>query len=92
MPTLYRQAEGYTTAGVNRKSVGDPARLETLSMPGSLLHRTREISFVPGRDRVGWGRHCRNPTIDADEKSDMPIVRRKRPNNRESPAKVVEGR
>jgi RNA-directed DNA polymerase len=92
MPTLYRQAEGYTTAGVNRKSVADPARSETLSMSGSHLHRTWEISSVPGRDRVGWGRHCRNPTIDADEKSDTPIVPRKRPNNGASPAEVVEGR
>jgi hypothetical protein len=92
MPTPYRQAEGYTTAGVNRKSAGDPARPETLGMPGSLLHRTWEISSVPSGDRVGWGRHCRNPTIDADEKSDTTVVPGKRPNNGECPAEVVEGR
>jgi len=86
MPTLYRQAEGYTTAGVNRKSADDPARSETLSMPGSLLHRTWEISSVPGGDRVGWGRPSRNPTIDADEsQSDTPVVPGKRPNNGECP-------
>jgi group II intron reverse transcriptase/maturase len=61
-------------------------------MPGSLLHGTWEISSAPGEDRVGWGRQCRNPTIDADERSDAPIVPEKRPNNGESPAEVVEGR
>ncbi len=61
-------------------------------MPGSLLHRTWEISSVSGGDRVGWGRHCRNPTIDADEKSDKPAVPGKRPKDGESPAEVVEGR
>lgn len=92
MPTPYRQAEGNTAAGVNRKSADDPARSKTLSMPGSLLHGTWEISSAPGEDRVGWGRQCRNPTIDADERSDAPIVPEKRPNNGESPAEVVEGR
>jgi hypothetical protein len=92
MPTLYRQAEGYTDAGANRKSADDPARSKTLSMPGSLLRRTWEVSSAPGGDRVGWGRHCRNPTIDADEKSDTLIVPRKRPNNGDSPAEAVEGR
>ena len=92
MPTSYRQAEGYTAAGVNRKFADDPARSETLSMPGSLLHRTWEISSAPGGDRVGWGRHSRNPTIDADGKSDTLIVPRKRPNNGDSPAEAVEGR
>ena len=92
MPTPYRQAEGHTAAGVNRKSADDPARSKTLSMPGSLLRRTWEVSSAPGGDRVEWGRHCRNPTIDADEKSDTPIVPRKRPNNGHSPAEAVEGR
>ena len=92
MPTSYRQAEGYTDAGVNRKSADDPARSETLRMLGSLLRRTWEVSSVPGGDRVGWGRPSRNPTIDLDEKSDTPVVPGKRPNNGESPAEVVEGR
>jgi len=61
-------------------------------MSGSLLHGTWEISSVPGGDRVGWGRHSRNPTIDADEKSDTPIVPGKPPNNGRSPAEVVDGR
>lgn len=92
MPTPYRQAEGNTAAGVDRKSADDPARSKTLRMSGSLLHGTREISSAPGGDRVGWGRPSRNPTIDADEKSDAPIGPEKRPNNGDCPAEVVEGR
>jgi RNA-directed DNA polymerase len=92
MPTPYVQAEGKTAAGVNRKSADDPARSKTLRMSGSLLHGTWEISSAPGGDRVGWGRPSRNPTIDADEKSDAPIVPRKRPNNGHCPAEAVEGR
>jgi len=92
MPTLYRQAEGCTSAGANRKSAGDPARSKTLSMPGSLLHRTWEISSAPGPGWEGRGRQSRNPAIDADEKSDTPIVPRKLPNKGKTPAEVVEGR
>jgi hypothetical protein len=92
MPTLYRQAEGDTTAGVNRKSVGDPARSETLSMPGSLLHRTWEVSSALGQDRVGRGRQRRNPAVDTDEKSDTPIVPKKLPNKGAHPAEAAEGR
>ena len=61
-------------------------------MPGSLLGRTWEISSAPGEDRVGWGRQSRNPAIDADEKSDTPMVPEKRPNNGHWPAEAVEGR
>ena len=92
MPTAYRQAEGYTAAGVNRKFADDPARSETLSMPGSLLHRTWEVSSAPGQDRVGQGRQRRNPAIDADEKSDTPIVPKNLPNKGADPAEAAEGR
>jgi hypothetical protein len=92
MPTPYRQAEGDTAAGVNRKSVDDPARSETLSMSGSLLHRTWEVSSAPATERVGRGRQSRNPAIDADEKSDTLVVPKKLPNKGVNPAEVVEGR
>jgi RNA-directed DNA polymerase len=92
MPTSYRQAEGYTVAGVHRKSADDPARSETLSLSGSLLHRTWEISSAPATERVGRGRQSRHPAIDADEKSDTPIVPEKRPNKGDNPAEVVERR
>ena len=88
MPTPYRQAEGNTAAGANRKCADDPARSETLSMPGSLLHRTWEVSSVPGADRVGRGRQSRHPAIDADEKSDTLVVANKLPNEGDNPAEV----
>jgi len=92
MPTSYRQPDGNTAAGVNRKSTDDPAGSKTPSMPGSLLHGTWGILFVPGGDREGWGRQSRNPASDADEKSDTFIVPRNRPNNGDGPAEAVEGR
>src|SRR5579864_5152083 len=44
MPTSLSETEGNTGHGVNRKSCLDPARSQTLSMLGSLLHRSWEIS------------------------------------------------
>ena len=38
------------------------------------------------------GKGNRNPAIHADEKSDIPIVPRKSPNNGCSPAEAMEGR
>jgi len=79
--------------GANRKSCSDPARSETLRMSGSDLHRSWEVSAVPGATRPGGAGKVkdRNPVIDTAEKSDTPIVPRKPPNNGE-PAEVVEGR
>ncbi|MDB5832254.1 MAG: group intron reverse transcriptase/maturase, partial [Caballeronia sp.] len=76
MPTLLSEAEGNTEHDDNRKSCADPARSETLSMSGSLSYGSSEISSVSGvvwPDRAGKV-HDRNPAIDADEKSDMPIL------------------
>jgi hypothetical protein len=57
MPTLLSEAEGTTEHGVNRKSCFDPARSETLSTPGSLLHGSWEISSAPAAvERAGQGR------------------------------------
>src|SRR6187401_2919370 len=57
MPTLLSEAEGNTGHGVNRKSCFDPARSETLRMPGSLLHGSWEISSTPAAvGRAGQGR------------------------------------
>ena len=58
MPTPLSEAEGNTEHGDNRKSCADPTRSETLSMSGSLLHGSWEISAAPGatfagRDREG---------------------------------------
>lgn len=50
-------------------------------MPGSYLHRSWEVSTVPdGRKSGGAGKGNRTPVIDAVEKSDAPVVPKKRPN------------
>ena len=69
-------------------------------MPGSHLHRSWEVSTVPeGSHSGGAGKGNRNPAIDAVEKSDAPVIPKKRPNKgqpRLSPgqdsAEAVEGR
>ena len=62
-------------------------------MPGSYLSRSWEVSSVPdGTSLGGAGKGNRNPTTHADEKSDIPIVPRKLPNNGCSPAEAMEGR
>ena len=53
MPTLFSQTEGDTVAGANRKPGADPARSQTLSMSGSLLHRNWEGSSVSAGGRGG---------------------------------------
>jgi RNA-directed DNA polymerase len=79
--------------GVNRKSCFDPTRSETLSMSGSDLHGSWEISAVPRAVRLGGtGKvNDHNPVINAVEKSDTPVVPEK-PSNKGKPAEAVEGR
>ena len=94
MPTLLSEAEGNMVHDDNRKSCTDPTRSETLCMSGSLLHGSSEISSVSD---AGWSDRAgkvndRNPAIDADEKSDTPIVPKKPSNKGISPAEMVEGR
>jgi RNA-directed DNA polymerase len=94
MPTELRITEGNTGYGDNRKSYHDPARSETLRMPGSFLHRNWEISSVSGScGPDGAGKVIdRNLAIYADEKSDTSIVPKKPPNKGYYPAEGVEGR
>ena len=94
MPTELRITEGNTAYGDNRKSYLDPARSETLRMPGSFLHRNWEVSSVSGScGPDGAGKvNDRNPAIYADEKSDTSIVPKKPPNKGVFPAEEVEGR
>jgi len=62
-------------------------------MSGSDLHRSWEVSAVPGATRPGGTGKVedRNPVIDVAEKSDTPILPKNPPNNGE-PAEVVERR
>jgi len=93
MPTELTISEGNMGHGANRKPCSDPARSETLRMSGSDLHRSWEISAVPGALRPGRAGKAkgRNPAIDAAEKSDTPVLPKKPPNNGQ-PAEAVEGR
>ena len=84
--------EGNMVHGDNRKSCTDPARSKTLSMLGSDLHRSWEVSTVPdGLKSGGTGKGNHNPVINAVEKSDTPIVSKKLP-NKARPAEGVEKR
>jgi group II intron reverse transcriptase/maturase len=92
MPTQSQLTEGHTEHGANRKSCTDPARSETLRMPGSNLHRSWEVSTAPAKLVGGAGKvNNRNPAVNAVEKSDTPIVPGKAPNKGKL-AEVLEGR
>ena len=94
MPTLLSEAEGNMMYDDNRKSCIDPTRSKTLCMSGSLSHGSSEILSVSGAswpDGVGKV-NDRNPAIDADKKSDTPIVPKKLSNKGDDPAEVMEGR
>lgn len=90
--------EGHTQHDVNRKTCCDSARSETLSMPGSDLHASWEISSVPEpRGAGGTGKaQSHNPVVHAVEKSDTCVVPEKPSNNGKSPmgepTEMVEGR
>lgn len=84
--------EGHIQQSATREPCCDPARSETLSMSGSYLHRSWEVSSAPdGILSGGAGKGNRNPAIHAVEKSDAPIVPEKPP-NKGKPAEAVEGR
>jgi len=92
MPTELTISEGNTEHGVNRKPCSDPARSETLCMPGSDLFGSWEVWAVPAKYAGGAGKvNSRNPAINATQKSDTLIVPGKPP-NKGKPAEVVEGR
>ncbi len=100
MSTPFPQAEDHTLKGATREPGGDPARSQTLSMSGNHLYRSWEISSAPDEGTSGGaGKGNRTSAIDADEKSDAPIVLKKRPNKGDragkpagEPAEAVEGR
>jgi RNA-directed DNA polymerase len=93
-PTQLSNAEGNMDQGDTRESWNGPARSETLHTPGSLLHRSWEISVVPEAQVSGspGKAKCRTPGTEAMEKSDTPVVPKKSPNKGIVPAEVVEGR
>jgi group II intron reverse transcriptase/maturase len=94
MPTLLSEAEGNTVHDANRKPCIDPARSETLRLPGSFSYGSSEISSVSGVvGPDGTGKvNDRKPVINAGEKSDTPILPEKLPNKGGDLAEAMEGR
>ena len=93
-PTQLSDAEGNMNQGDKCESWGGPARSETLHTPGSFLHRSWEISAVPGETTSGGSgkAKCHTPDPPAVEKSDAFILPGKPSNKGDQPAEMVEGR
>jgi RNA-directed DNA polymerase len=93
-PTPLSDAEGEMNQGDTCESWSSPARSETLHTPGSFLHRSWEISAVPGETTPGGSgkAKCHTPDPPAVEKSDALILPGKPSNKGDQPAEMVEGR
>ena len=76
------------------ESWSSPARSETLHTPGSFLHRSWEISAVPGATTPGSSGKAQSHTPERREaeKSDAFVVPGKPSNKGFNPAEMVEGR
>ena len=93
MQTKLAITECNTDHGVTREPRPDPARSKTLSMLGSDLHGSWDISSVPeAPESGGTGKaQSHNPVVYAGEKSDTSVVPEK-PSNKGKPAEMVEER
>lgn len=93
-PTQLSDAEGNTNRGDRSESWDGPARSETLYTPGSFLHRSWEISAVPGETTPGSSGKAksRTPGQPTVEKSDALVLPGKPSNKGDQPAEMVEGR
>jgi RNA-directed DNA polymerase len=93
-PTQLSDAEGNTDQGDTCESWDGPARSETLHTPGSFLHRSWEISAVPGETTSGGPGKAksRTPGQQTVEKSDALVLPGNPSNKGEQPAEMGEGR
>jgi RNA-directed DNA polymerase len=93
-PTPLSDTEGDTDQGDSCEFWNGAARSETLYTPGSFLHRSWEISAVPGATTSGDSgkAECRTPEKRAVEKSDAFILPGKPSNKGINPTEIVEGR
>ena len=93
-PTPLSDAEGNMNQGDTCESWGSPARSETLHTPGSFLHRSWEISAMPGGTKSGdpGKAKSRTPGQSTVEKSDALVLPGKPSNKGHQPAEMVEGR
>ena len=88
-PTPLSNAEGNMNRGDMSEPWNGPARSETLHTPGSFLHRSWEISAVPGATTPGSSGKAKSPTPGrpATEKSDAFVVPEKPSNKGVNPAR-----
>jgi RNA-directed DNA polymerase len=91
-PTLLGEAEGDAMSHAIASATSVSRGQETPSMPGSLLHRSWEISSVPASAGGMEKAEGHNAIIDVEEKSDAHIVPGKRTNEGGKPEEIVEGR
>jgi RNA-directed DNA polymerase len=93
-PTQLSDAEGNTNQGDICESWDGPARSKTLHTPGHFLHRSWEISAVPGETTPGGPGKAksRTPGHPTVEKSDALVLPGKPSNKGDQPAEMVEGR
>jgi len=93
-PTLLCEAEGHGVHDDNRKSCFTPCAVVDLSMLGSQLYGSWEISFVSGRDNPDGAEKAtsQKSAVYAHEKSDNSVVPEKLPNNELGSAEVMEER
>ena len=89
-PTQLSDAEGKTVQGDTSESWVGPARSETLHTPGSFLHRSWEISAVPGETTSGGPGKAksRTPGQPTAEKSDALVLPGKPSNKGQQPAEI----
>jgi group II intron reverse transcriptase/maturase len=93
-PTQLSDAEGNMNRDDTRESWGSSARSQTPYTPGSFLHRSWEISAVPGGTTPGGPEKAksRTPGQSMAEKSDALVVPEKPSNKGEQPTEMAEGR
>ncbi len=93
-PTQLSDAEGKMEQGDTCESCDSPARSQTLHTSGSFLHRSWEISAVPGETTSGGPGKAKSRTPGAPtvEKSDALVLPERPSNKGDQPAEMVEGR
>ena len=93
-PTQLSDAEGNMEQGDRCEPCDSPARSQTLHTPGSFLHRSWEISAVPGETTPGGPEKAKSRTSGQStaEKSDALVLPEKPSNKGEQPTEMAEGR
>ena len=86
VPTLFREAEGYSMGDEDREPSMNPAQSETPGMPGNSMRENRETPPVSGSSRPDRLEKATSykTSMHAGGESDERVVPAKRSNNGES--------